>query len=67
MIRSITADDVRRAVSIAEEAFWASISQQFPEAKTGTVDISLSVQTTLQNERAVAGWIEMNIGPVTRD
>jgi collagenase-like PrtC family protease len=67
MSRPITRDDIKEAVRIAEEAFWASIAQQFPEAKTGALDISLSVQTTVQNEKAVKAWVEANIGPVTSE
>ena len=64
MSHPLTTQDIREAVTIAEEAFWASIAQQFPQAKTGALDLTVSVQTTVQNEKAVKAWVEANMGPV---
>lgn len=58
---NISADRIMQAVDKAEEAFWKKIAELFPEAKTGDLDIGLTIQTTRQNVKAVTNWVETNI------
>lgn len=54
-------DRITQAVDRAEEAFWKTIAELFPEAKTGDLDIGLTIQTTRLNIKAVTNWVETNI------
>lgn len=61
MTPKISDERITKAVDQAEEAFWKKIAELFPEAKTGDLDIGLTIQTTRQNVKAVKNWVETNI------
>ena len=44
---------IKRAVSAGEEAFWAAVATQFPEAKKGNLPDDMATVLTLTMERAI--------------
>jgi hypothetical protein len=55
-----TALKIRTAVNQAEEAFWATISEFFPEITTGDLDPLTSYSLLEEMKKAVTIWHEAN-------
>lgn len=55
-------DRIEKALDKGEDAFWAAIAAQFPEAATGDLspDMVLTLRRTM--ERAVREWVNANVG-----
>ena len=55
-------DRIEKAISKGEDAFWAAVTTQFPEATTG--DLSPDMVFTLRRtmERAIREWVDANVG-----
>jgi hypothetical protein len=55
-------DRIEKALDKGEDAFWAAIAAQFPEAVTGDLspDMVLTLRRTM--ERAVREWVNANVG-----
>lgn len=48
------------AVKNAEEAFWNSIAEDYPEITTGDLDPSTSIDLMLTMENAIDRWLIIN-------
>ncbi len=53
---------IEQALVKAEEAFWAAVAAQFPEAKTGDVGPWATMKLTNTMERAIREWVDENVG-----
>ena len=57
----ITEERISNAVLDGEDAFWAVIAEQFPEAESGDLVPDASMALTRALEKAVRAWIDANI------
>jgi hypothetical protein len=57
----ITDERIANAVRDGEDAFWAVIAEQFPEAEGGDLAPDASIQLTIAMEKAVREWIDTNV------
>ncbi len=57
----ITEERIADAVQDAEDAFWAVIAEQFPEADSGDLSPDAAFALTAAMEKAVRAWIDANI------
>ena len=55
-------DRIKKALDKGEDAFWAAVAGQFPEATSGDLspDMSLDLKRTM--ERAIREWVDANVG-----
>ncbi len=58
----IDEERIKLVASKAEEAFWAAVATEFPEAKTGDLGPWTSLKLTNLMERAIREWIDENVG-----
>jgi hypothetical protein len=54
---------VKSALQSAEDAFWAAVAQEFPEATSGDLDPGMAVSLKQTMERAIRAWLDYNITP----
>lgn len=61
---TVTADErIKSATRKAEDAFWAAVAGEFPEATSGDLDPGAAVSLTQAMERAVRAWVDYNVTP----
>jgi hypothetical protein len=48
------------AIADAEQAFWSSIADSYPEIKTGDMSLSDALEFQLAMETALQSWITAN-------
>lgn len=51
---------ITAAVDDAMEAFWASVANSFPEAKTGDLDPGVDTHFSAAADKAVKAWVNSN-------
>lgn len=54
------AERIKEALQKADEAFWASIVESFPEIKTGDLHVSDFIELQQAQQAAVKAWVEAN-------
>ena len=59
----ITDERIRSAARKGEDAFWAAVAKEFPEATSGDLDPGLAVSLMQTMERAIRAWVDYNITP----
>ncbi len=52
---------IQHAISKGEEAFWAAVANEFPEATTGDLSPELVVEMNRILGRVVRAWVDANI------
>jgi hypothetical protein len=57
----ITEQRITGAVRDAEDAFWAVVAEQFPEAESGDLAPDAALSLTRAMEKAVRAWIDANV------
>jgi hypothetical protein len=57
----ITEERISQAIQTGENAFWAAIASEFPEAKTGDLAPDTVFMLTGAMEKATRAWIDANI------
>lgn len=60
-VKPVTPKQMEDAIDNAEEAFWATISDFIPQAKTDTIDPIVSKSLRKVMEKAVKVWVETNV------
>lgn len=53
---------IEQVVRGGEDAFWAAVAEQFPEAESGDLAPDAAYALTRAMERAVRAWIDANVG-----
>lgn len=51
---------MKKAIQEAEQAFWLSVAQSYPEAKSGDLDPGMFILENKMKE-AVEAWVDVNI------
>ena len=60
---SVSDARVKAALQMGEDAFWAAVAKEFPEATSGDLDPAITVALTQTMERAIRAWVEYNVTP----
>ena len=58
---------LEKAVQAADYEFWKEIAKHYPEIETGDLCFSVVIRLTLEQEKAVKAWIEMNSTETTQE
>jgi hypothetical protein len=54
---------IKSAVREGEDAFWAAVAKEFPEATSGDLDPGMVMSLTQTMERVIRAWVDYNITP----
>lgn len=60
-------DRIKTALRNGEDAFWAAVSESFPEATSGDLAPDASHALTRAMERAIEAWVDANVNPAEGD
>lgn len=54
-------DRIEAAIRKGDDAFWAAVAAQFPEATTGILAPDAAVALSQEMGRAVRAWVDSNV------